>query len=186
MSDFNKEDAYKNLERVNYWLGNGDTKISFALSFIAVFLGFIFTSDSITDRLSNYSKLIKGLEVEVDFFKAVFFGLLFLLLLFFLIKATYFLLKGLRAKIEPEEYRQAGMESKSILFWGSVAQNNYNQFKNKIENVSEQKLINDINTQTFINSKICTLKFSNFNLGVDNLKKGIIVFILFQLLDYCL
>jgi hypothetical protein len=39
---FSKEDAYRALEITNSWINNADTKISFALAYMAVLIGFIF------------------------------------------------------------------------------------------------------------------------------------------------
>lgn len=40
-NSYTKEDLYKKLELVNYWISNIDSKISFILGFVGIFIGFI-------------------------------------------------------------------------------------------------------------------------------------------------
>ena len=41
---YNREDAYKTLEIINGWIGNMDAKISFALAFVGILVGYIFSN----------------------------------------------------------------------------------------------------------------------------------------------
>ena len=40
-NSYTKEDLYKKLELVNSWISNIDSKISFILGFVGIFIGFI-------------------------------------------------------------------------------------------------------------------------------------------------
>ena len=43
---YSREDAYQSLEMVNSWINNVDNKISYALAFIGVLIGFVFIQDT--------------------------------------------------------------------------------------------------------------------------------------------
>ena len=42
---FKKEDAFQTLSMINTWIGNIDTKISFALALAGVLIGMIFSGE---------------------------------------------------------------------------------------------------------------------------------------------
>ena len=56
---FKKEDAYETLGIINTWIGNMDTKVSFALALAGVLIGVIFEKGmpSAFERITEVSKL---------------------------------------------------------------------------------------------------------------------------------
>ena len=56
---FKKEDAYQTLSMINTWIGNIDTKISFALALAGVLIGMIFSGGlpNAFQRITQVSKL---------------------------------------------------------------------------------------------------------------------------------
>ena len=56
---FKKEDAYETLGIINAWIGNMDTKVSFALALAGVLIGVIFEKGmpSVFERITEVSKL---------------------------------------------------------------------------------------------------------------------------------
>ena len=56
---FKKDDAYQTLSMINTWIGNIDTKISFALALAGVLIGMIFSGGipNAFQRITQVSKL---------------------------------------------------------------------------------------------------------------------------------
>jgi hypothetical protein len=173
------------LDKVNFWIGNGDAKVSFIIGFTGVFLGFIFASDSITESIQNYLKTI--LEMSISDIKTILSlagTVLFIFAIYYIVRAVYFLLKALKAKIDPSVYSETGLETDSTIFWGTIAKSDYATFKQKVDTIQDNALLNDIYSQIYINSKITTEKFANYNSGLSCLTRGIIFFVIFKLLTY--
>lgn len=179
-----QDKANKILEKANFWISNADAKVSFIISFTGVFLGFIFASDSITKSVQNYIKTISKMSFsDLKMILSLIATILFVIAIYFIAKAVYQLMKALQGRIDPNLYKQPGLETKSSIFWGTIALNDYATFKNSFNNPEEQQL-NDIQSQAYINSLITKEKFENYNNGLKNLKKGIVVFVIFKLLTY--
>lgn len=185
MNSSQKQDkASKILEKANFWISNVDAKVSFIISFTGLFLSFIFVSDSITKSVQDYIKTIN--KMSFDDFKMIFSliaTILFAITIYFIAKAVFHLMKALQGRIDPDLYNQPGLETKSFIFWGTIASNDYSTFKNSFDNPEELQL-NDIQSQAYINSLITKEKFKNYNNGLKNLTKGIVVFVIFKLLTY--
>lgn len=180
------EIAEKTIDRINFWLGNVDSKVSFVLSFAGIFLGFIFASDSITKSIEEYIKFITS--NDLTFGKFIFSCialLLFIASMVFMGISIYNLLGALKGRINPDTYIQANLETKSILFWGSIANStNYTAYKQKMDSLTDVNLSNDLKSQAYINSLICSKKFELYNKAINKLTWGIILFVLFKLLTY--
>lgn len=74
---FKKDDAYQTLSMINTWIGNIDTKISFALALAGVLIGMIFSGGlpNAFQRITQVSKLseLNGGEI----FAVLLVGLLY-------------------------------------------------------------------------------------------------------------
>ncbi|GIX59953.1 MULTISPECIES: hypothetical protein [Bacillus cereus group] len=179
-----QEKASGILEKANFWISNVDAKVSFIVSFTGVFLGFIFASDSITKSVQNYLKTISEMSFnDLKMILSLVATILFVISIYFIAKAVYQLMKALKGRIDPELYKQSGLETKSSIFWGTIALKDYATFKNTFDQSEEQQL-NDIQSQAYINSLITKEKFENYNDGLRNLQRGIVVFVIFKLLTY--
>ena len=65
---YEKEDAYKTLEIINSWINAMDTKASFLLAYIAVIMGFVFTSGiPHVFEVINASNISFLLIIKMDF-----------------------------------------------------------------------------------------------------------------------
>ncbi|KXS50189.1 MAG: hypothetical protein AWL62_349 [Halanaerobium sp. T82-1] len=178
--DFTKEDAYKNLNRVNEWLNNGDNKISFSLAFIGVLVGLFFSSYKLFNTFVESINILKYSIKNniIDLFIAI-IGLGFI---FFSCRALLFLYNGLKAQINPDIYSGNNFDQGSKLFWESISKSEFQDFEETIIQIKEKELIKDINSQTFINSIICSKKFKSYNKGVESIKKAVILFFLYGIL----
>ncbi|PFC27701.1 Pycsar system effector family protein [Bacillus thuringiensis] len=173
------------LDRINFWIGNGDAKVSFVISFTGIFLGFIFASDSINASIKGYIKNIGATNPQiVKFLLSLLVLILFLVAIYFISSAIYYFLKALQAQITPSEYRQSGLETGSLLFWGSISSTDYATYKQRLDDVEASDLENDLDSQVYINSIITTRKFAMYNEGLKQLRNGIILFVVFKFLTY--
>ena len=160
-----KEDLYKNLETINLWINNVDNKISFALTFASVILGYILLN-GIPKSFNKFFTITKLEELSGGDILSV---LLIIVLYICNLLSIIFFLFGLKSKTNNAP------SSNSNIFFGSISNRNYIQFKRDISNMNEKQLKNQIKEQIFINSDICNKKFQNYNKGINLL---IISFIL--------
>ncbi|KMY54413.1 hypothetical protein AC623_11115 [Bacillus sp. FJAT-27231] len=112
------------------------------------------------------------------------FLLLFISSIFFFSRAIYYFFYALKGRIDPNIYRQLGVEPQSVPFWGAVAKlDNHVVFKYKINNISEEELLNDLSLQIYVNSIICAKKFELYNKGINQLIIGIMLFVTFKVIS---
>ncbi|OCA85340.1 hypothetical protein [Pseudobacillus wudalianchiensis] len=186
MGENKKEESLcQALERINFWLGTIDTKITFVISFTGVFLGLIFASDTIMKTIQVCLEQLKLFQLEgSQYLLPLIFLLLFISSIFFFSRAIYSFFYALKGRIDPNIYRQLGVEPQSVPFWGAVAKlDNHVVFKYKINNLSEEELLNDLSLQIYVNSIICAKKFELYNKGINQLIIGIMLFVTFKVIS---
>ena len=171
-TSFNELQLKDNLDRVNMWIGNCDQKASFILAIIGVVLGICFTSDSLVFIKSEIvSPVISAIDNSTSISLLTIFEALLLLMLFaFLIMSVFRMIFALRAKTDLKKLSQPGMESNSMLHYQTIANMTYREF---CEN--EVHILNDLRSQFYVNSCICTSKFENYKKGVKCLEWSIIL-----------
>lgn len=175
---FSKEDSYKNLERVNYWISNCDSKISFMLAFIGALLTISLTSSLFTDSLKILIFNIKAISFYS--FRSLivcFMSLSLISSLYFIIQAVNNFIYGLRAKVDSKLFTKSQLVTDSNLFFGSISQKSFIDYESRLWRLSEEEILKDIDSQTYINSKICTEKFAFYNTGLNHLKLSIISYV---------
>ena len=184
---YSKDDAYKTLDITNMWIENVDSKISYALAFIGVVLGFIMAEekpidigDTVIDILekiiSFFSSTNRVLNITIE--KDIVALLLLCASTVTAIISIVYLLIALKGSISLDEYNEDGLTIKSNIFWGSVSKKK--DFKHEVLNISEDGLMNDITSQIFINSKICNKKFENYNKGIRYIIFTVIIFFIYN------
>lgn len=182
---YSKDDAYKTLDITNMWIENVDSKISYALAFIGILLGFIITKDKPIDIGDTVVDILEKTSVFLASPNRVFNitiekNILALVLLTALtttaIISIIYLLIALKGNIGLDEHNEDGLNIESNIFWGSISKKRYIDFKNEVININENDLINDIISQIFINSKICNKKFKNYNKGIKYIIFTVIIF----------
>ena len=171
-TSFNEQQLKDNLDRVNMWIGNCDQKASFILAIIGVVLGICFTSDSLVFIKSDIvSPIISAIDNSTTISLLTIFEAVLLLTLFsFLIISVFRMIFALRAKTDLKKLSQPGMESNSMLHYQTIANMTYREF---CEN--EVHILNDLRSQFYVNSCICTSKFENYKKGVKCLEWSIIL-----------
>lgn len=164
-SNYKKEDAYKTLELINTWIGNVDTKISFALAFEAVLIGFVFNKDT-TNIFKNILDLkifqIRGEEVLEIIFVIALYLMAFI--------STIFLLLGIKGKVKNSTGDQ------SVFFFGTIDEMTEEEYINKTSNMTEDEVVKDLKQQIYINSKICIKKFNYYNMGLKFLILTVVLY----------
>lgn len=182
-----KEEAIRTLERVNFWIGNCDTKISFALAFSGILIGAFFASSIINGSLS---KLVDGLFNlksmarlgDIQMLLIIITVLALAFFVFFMIRSIYNLFMGIKGDIDASNYEQPGLTTNSNLFFGTIDKRSFNDFKNSFETQTSEQVLNDFLSQVYINSKRCQQKFSLYNKGITWLIYSTVTFILLNIL----
>lgn len=194
---YSKEDAYKTLDMINMWIGNVDSKISYSLTFMGVLLGFFLTTSKPIDISQVTNKILikiqeminKGIQptlksIELIDVISVIILILICIFIFTSVKSCICLYKGIKGRIDPETYNQNGLVTKSNIFWNSISSKQYLDFYKEISNLDKRNLMKDISSQIFINSKICTEKFNNYNEGVKYIVISVIIFFIYTIIGY--
>ena len=179
------DDKYKNLERVNFWVTNCDSKVSYLITLQGIILTIIFTS-SYAGRLAvtfNYNLTFAGFG-WASFFRFIESVSLHSFILLILI-SLYNAYLTLRARLDPKIFNEPGLVTNSVLFFETIANRSFNDFQTDQPtntNVNSTKLDNDIDSQVFINSKICQLKFKHYNLTFKFCKFALVAGIIYIIL----
>lgn len=88
------------------------------------------------------------------------------------------LILTLVARIDANVFRQPGLITDSVLFFGSISNRaSYQIFQNDILSIKKEDYLKDLLSQIYINSKIANEKHVNYNEGI---KWTIIGFIAFE------
>ncbi len=155
----NKDDIYKNLENINSWINNSDTKASIVLGLNGVILSIIFTNDIFIFKY-------------IDIFKNVFKNINFsdILYISFTISAIAILIFGLYKLIKvlmPTLKISLNSSKSSHTYFGEIANfDSCSEFIASLNELSEEDVIDDLLSQVYINSVICNNKFTNFKIGL--------------------
>ena len=162
---YEKEDAYQSLSMINAWIGNIDTKVSFALALGGVLIGLIFEKGipSAFKRIAEVSKLaeLNGGEIIA----AILVGLLYLFSFLSIISFIWAII----ARVKNIN------NVSSIFFFGSIAGMELENYIERANGITEEEVIKDLEEQIYINSKICSQKAKWYNIGVKLLAITIIL-----------
>lgn len=170
---YTKEDAFQSLEIINSWINNMDTKISFAMAFISVLIGFIFSND-LPDVFDEIAKLEKIQQITPGQTVSV---LLVLILYGACLACIGFLVAGLTARTKNTT------PVTSIFFFGDIAKRTRDDVLDNMSNITEKKLLADLQNQIYINSQICTKKSMYFNKGLYCFVASVVIYVLCTLLQ---
>lgn len=164
------ESLEQSLDRVNAWIGNCDQKAGFLLAIIGVLIAIIFSSDfsqSIVDTIVNpYREYIRNPELN-EFRPIRFIYFIFIVIsIIASFVSIIFALLSITAAIDIKKYKKDDGNSElvdnSLLFFGSISSKKYNDFS-EMSGVSYE---DDLKSQIFINSNICTRKFKRYNFSL--------------------
>lgn len=151
---FDQEDAYRTLELTNSWVGNVDTKISFALALVGVLAAYVFKDglpsafQTVIDK-GNWSLITGG-----DIIAVVIVVLLYLASF----SSLVLLLLGMIARTKAK--------GDSIFFFGTIGAKKLEDYKSKIKGYEEEQIKDDLIEQIHTNSQICKKKMWFYNKGI--------------------
>lgn len=182
-----KEEALKTLERINTWIGNCDTKVSFALAFAGILIGGFFASSIITDSLKKFIDNLFDIKsfIQRGDPQLPIIVLAFVILVAFVIFigiSIVSLFHAIKGKTDSSVFHQEGIPKESNLHFGAIQNKSFLDFKKSFHQQTEESLLNDLLSQVHINSSICTQKFKSYNKGVKYLVFSTISFILVNIL----
>lgn len=160
------DDKYKNLERVNFWITNVDTKVSYLLALQGIIITLVFTS-GIRDTFINTMSYVFSFT-NINWLSIVRFieGLSLYIAFFLLLISLFNIYKTLKARLSSEVFDESGLKTNSLMFFETIAKRKYVDFVNDQKNLSEEEINNQIDSQIFINSKICQTKFKHYNIAL--------------------
>lgn len=162
---FKKEDAFQTLTLINTWIGNIDTKISFALALAGVLIGMIFSNGlpHAFQRVMEVSKLaeLNGAEILA----AILVGLLY----FTSFMSIICFMWAIIARIKNPN------NASSVFFFGTIGKMKLQDYRDKMNQIAESELIKDLEEQIHTNSKICNQKAKWYNRGIKFLLATIVL-----------
>lgn len=157
------DEMERNLDRINMWISNCDQKASFLLALVGVVITVIFTS-GVTPRIiqtlvNPFIDYCKDGVGSFCFWRTMDALLLVSGLVLIFLSMSHLLL-CLMAKTDYSKFQQPGMEQKSHLFFGHIASMTYDEFCH-----TDVDKYNDLRSQVYTNSVICSDKFKNYRKG---------------------
>ena len=162
---YTKDDAYQSLEMINTWISNIDTKVSFALALAGVLIGIIFEEGfpNALQRICEVSKLaeLSGGEIIASILVCLLYIVSFWSIVSFML-AIIARVKNLN-------------NAPSIFFFGSVGKMNFQNYTEKVSQMTEDQIIRDLEEQIHTNSKICSQKAKWYNIGIKFLMAMIVL-----------
>ena len=130
---FKKEDAYETLGIINTWIGNMDTKVSFALALAGVLIGVIFEKGipNAFERITEVSKLaeLSGGENIAAILVALLYLSSFISILCFMLSII--------ARVKNLN------NASSAFFFGSIGNMTLENYKNAVKDMDEKEIVDD-------------------------------------------
>ncbi|PZX95324.1 hypothetical protein DOS84_01810 [Flavobacterium aquariorum] len=154
--------SLKKLEIINQWISNCDTKSSFILTFFGVITTIIFTSNIGNEMIQSLS-FSKASDIDWTSIKNF---LCFIITISFFISATitlYQIYLTLIGRIDTKIYSQEKLNINSNIFFGTISAKTFKDYEIETNGEDNEKYLNDINSQIFINSNIVNEKFKYYN-----------------------
>ena len=165
-----KQDLYYTLDKIHAWTENCDAKASIIIGSIGVVVTILLSSDylnqikTIVDTAIKYVADTKAHPYDVG---SIVYLVVLLIASIILIIGCFYLFRVLVPKTKPSLYKQKGMTLKSLIFFHTISRHkSYERYKTNVANYNNETLLNDITSQIYVCSKICTMKFSNYKKGL--------------------
>lgn len=165
-----EENLNVQLDRVNNWINNCDQKSGILLTLLGVLFTILMTSDFINQTCD-------GANCIPLFGKIVLFIIMAVLCISFLYAIVCFLLVLTPRKKPSHISKELENEvEKSLLYFDVIKESNYSDYCSKLDD-DNYKYSEDLLTQIYVNSTICSKKFCFYGHGFISL----IVFLIFFL-----
>lgn len=157
------------LDRVNSWINNCDQKSSILLAIEGVVLTILCTSDYISFvhqqlifPIYNYYETGNGVFSVINTIQLFILAAMFIIIFL----SVFYSLQVIKGTIDTRLFKQSGLTEKSLLHFASISNKSFSDFKRETINQSDESVINDLLSQIYINSSICTTKFKHHKKSV--------------------
>lgn len=162
---------------INFWIDNIDSKVSIALGFVGVVLGFVLSSSTI----QKYISVLINPNLSITFYQMINIIIYFISLIF-LVVALIMFYNSLKATTSSKEFK--GSTDNSLIFWGNIAEyDSFDNYKESVKNINHSNKDNDFLSQIYINSIIVKRKSDNYNKGLNKLIIGSLAYVLFEVIS---
>ncbi len=161
------------LDRIIGFVNSCDVKASIVLGIFGIVVGGLLSDSVLVILLSNLN-----LAIGSDGFFAPIYLVFFILSSLSILTGLFFLISAISAKTKLSK-------KDSKIYFVDIAENaSEKEYKEKLVPLSETDVTDDLISQIYINSKICTRKYKRYNLGLITLAIGVVVFLLVNLATY--
>lgn len=155
------------LDRIQIWVRNCDQKSSILLATIGVLFGLVFSTESISKlkRMCHifYSSNEHGCWQIIGFIVLL---ILFILTLLSVILTISYLLMAIKSRTDPTKIIKGYRQNKSKTFFRDISSISFDTFKNERISSTNEERIEELISQLYINSRICSIKFDKYNMGL--------------------
>lgn len=178
-----REESLQQLERINFWIANCDTKASIVLGFLGVFTPLFFTSTPMLDSIkyaihaisSGHVPMASGIIYSIS-------GITITAMVVWIVLTFFFIFKSLTATVGDAVTHAAGIMTNSDMFFHAIKTKTFSNYYGNISHNSDQDMFRDIHSQIYINSHICSNKFEFYNNAVKYLKFALLGFLTLALM----
>ena len=180
----NKEDAIVILDRTIGFVNNCDSKASIILGVFGVIFTLIFTTDGIVNIRRIVDKVTAVGNVSVCSMLYLFGWLASLIVI---VLGLCKIISVLTARIDCSHMEQEQLDTDSKIYFGDIAKNEtYRKYKGKLLSLNSERFLNDIGSQIYINSVICSNKFKKYNESLLLTTIGFTCFLLLWIVGYAI
>lgn len=158
------------LDRIIGFVNSCDVKASIVLGIFGIVLGGLLSDSILSIILCNLN-----IAIGSDGLIATLYLVLFTLSSLSILIGLFSLIGAISAKVKPSK-------RDSRVYFVDIANNaTIEAYKKKLVPLKETEVNDDLISQIYINSKICTRKYKRYNFGLIVLVIGVIVFLLVNL-----
>ena len=143
---------YKNLERVNNWISNSDTKAGMILTFNGILCTYLITKIPLVKEIA----LRRFFDLPSCFLYFIFCAYALMLGLS-LCRAFRVINPDIKEKIP------------SLFYFGTITEMKLEDFKKKMKELSQEDIEEELINQTYVNAKITISKFINLKSSIKYL-----------------
>ena len=169
--------ATKTLERNIGFVNSCDTKTSIVLAIFGVILTIVFTSDILTNVLQTIQKVYDAKKCCSCLY--LFLVLLSIAVVFIGICSLISVLIG---RVDINKDSPCLKATSKIFFAGITKFENIEKYRNNFSKMTEKQYFNEIVNEIFINSKIASVKYKKYNLGLRCIAYGVLAFVIMILI----
>lgn len=160
------------LNRTIGWTENYDGKASTVLASVGVIAGVLLATDYVKKIVDIYRFMADNPN-----FWSVMYLIACVVAIGTMIVGCLNLIGVLKARIGRSDYTARGVRGGSLIFFASIAKHKtLDAYKAKLENCSDEQLIDDMIAQIYICSVICQKKFNLYKKGLNCTLVGFFAF----------